>query len=109
MTHRTGGGVTFMRMIVDGTSQFDLTNQLDAVVSRRSFLKSAAAPAVLGSASPQALMAETKEGMSQRAWGRTIEQVSAIGLGGYCKGSLCSSRLCAAQQAFALDSCLCNL
>jgi len=52
-------------------------------MSRRSFVKSATAAAVLGTASPQALMAETKEGMPQRALGRTGEKVSAIGLGGY--------------------------
>jgi predicted aldo/keto reductase-like oxidoreductase len=46
-------------------------------------MKSAAAAAVLGTASPQALMAETKEEMPQRALGRTGEKVSAIGLGGY--------------------------
>ncbi len=52
-------------------------------MSRRSFLKSAAAAAVLSSASPQVLMAETKEAMPQRTLGRTGEKVSAIGLGGY--------------------------
>ena len=51
--------------------------------TRRSFLKSAAAAAVFGAASPHTLMAETKEGMPQRALGRTGEKVSAIGLGGY--------------------------
>jgi len=54
-----------------------------AAVSRRSFLKSAAAAAVLGSTSPEPLMAETKEQMPQRLLGRTGEKVSAIGLGGY--------------------------
>jgi len=52
-------------------------------MSRRSFVKSAAAAAVLTTASPQVLMAETKEVMPQRALGRTGEKVSAIGLGGY--------------------------
>ena len=52
-------------------------------MSRRSFVKSATAAAVLGTASPRALMAETKEGMPQRALGRTGEKISAIGLGGY--------------------------
>src|SRR5713226_7399574 len=64
------------------------TNQSDAVMSRRSFVKSAAAAAVLGTASPQALMAETKEPMPLRALGRTGEKVSAIGLGGYHIGKL---------------------
>src|SRR5260370_19385066 len=59
------------------------TSQSDAVMSRRSFVKSAAAAAVLGTASPQALMAETREEMPLRALGRTGEKVSAIGLGGY--------------------------
>jgi len=67
----------------DETSRFGTANQSDAVMSRRSFVKSAMAAAVLGTASPQALMAETKEGMPQRALGRTGEKVSAIGLGGY--------------------------
>ncbi len=72
-----------MHMKFDETTRFDPTNHLDDVVSRRSFLKSAAAAAVLSSASPQVLMAETKEGIPQRALGRTGEKVSAIGLGGY--------------------------
>jgi len=70
-------------MIGDKTNEAYRTNQFDAVMTRRSFVKSAAAAAVLGTASPQALMAETKEGMPQRALGRTGEKVSAIGLGGY--------------------------
>src|SRR5713101_3537143 len=72
-----------MRTIVDKTSRSDPPNQIDATVSRRSFLKSAAAAAVFGGASPHTLMAETKEGMPQRTVGRTGEKVSAIGLGGY--------------------------
>jgi predicted aldo/keto reductase-like oxidoreductase len=72
-----------MRTIVDQTSRFDPPKQIDATVTRRSFLKSAAAAAVFGAASPHTLMAETKEGMPQRALGRTGEKVSAIGLGGY--------------------------
>jgi hypothetical protein len=78
---RRGG--MFMRMTVDETSRFDPTNQIDAVLSRRLFVKSAAVAAILGGASPEVLMAETKEGMPQRALGRTGEKVSAIGLGGY--------------------------
>jgi predicted aldo/keto reductase-like oxidoreductase len=70
-------------MIGNETSEFHPTNQIDGVMSRRSFVKSAAAAAVLGTASPQVLMAETKEGMPQRALGRTGEKISAIGLGGY--------------------------
>jgi hypothetical protein len=72
-----------MRMTTDETSQFDPTNQIDAVLSRRSFVKSAALAAILGGARPEVMMAETKEGMPQRALGRTGEKVSAIGLGGY--------------------------
>ena len=67
----------------DETSQVAPAYQSDAVMSRRSFVKSAAAAAVLGTASPQVLMAETKEPMPLRALGRTGEKVSAIGLGGY--------------------------
>src|SRR6266550_2432342 len=83
LTHRTTHGRTFMRTIVDETSRSDPPNPTDATVSRRSFLKSAAAAAVFGAASPHTLMAETKEGMLQRTLGRTGEKVSAIGLGGY--------------------------
>jgi hypothetical protein len=72
-----------MRMIVDETSQFAPTSQIDAVLSRRSFVKSAAVAAILGSTRPEDLMAETKEGTPHRALGRTGETVSAIGLGGY--------------------------
>jgi len=72
-----------MSTIVDETSRFDPSKQTDATVSRRSFLKSAAAAAVFGAASPHTLMAETKEGMPQRVLGRTGEKISAIGLGGY--------------------------
>src|SRR3989454_4403441 len=83
LTYRTIHGRTFMRMIVDETSRSDPPKQTDATVSRRSFLKSAAAAAVFGAASPHTLMAETKEGMPQRVLGRTGEKISAIGLGGY--------------------------
>src|SRR5256885_7458095 len=55
----------------------------DATVSRRSFLKSAAAAAILARVNQEVLMAETNEGMPQRVLGRTGEKVSAIGLGGY--------------------------
>ena len=72
-----------MRTILAEPGRFDWKNQTEAQVSRRSFLKSAAAAAVLSSASPQVLMAETKEAMPQRTLGRTGEKVSAIGLGGY--------------------------
>src|SRR6266850_6673614 len=86
--HRTSRRGMFMRMKVHEASRCDPTNQIDAVASRRSFLKSASAAALLGSASPQVLMAERKEGMPQRALGRTGEKVSAIGLGGYHIGKL---------------------
>src|SRR5260370_27795214 len=72
-----------LHMIGNETNKSYPTNQIDAVMSRRSFVKSAAAAAVLGTASPQVLMAETKEGMPQRALGRTGAKISAIGLGGY--------------------------
>src|SRR6266568_8515046 len=83
LTHRASHGRTFMSTIVDETSRVDPCKQTDATVSRRSFLKSAAAAAVFGAASPHTLMAETKEGMPQRVLGRTGEKISAIGLGGY--------------------------
>src|SRR5450759_5232195 len=63
--------------------RFDPTNQIGAVMSRRSFLRSATAATVLASATPQVLLAETKEGIPQRLLGRTGEKVSAIGLGGF--------------------------
>jgi len=53
-----------MRTIVDETIQFGPPKPTDATVSRRSFLKSAAAAAVFGAASPQTLMAETKPSSS---------------------------------------------
>ena len=73
-------------MISNETNEPYPTNKIGAVMSRRSFVKSATAAVVLGTASPQALMAETKEGMPQRALGRTGEKISAIGLGGYHVG-----------------------
>jgi predicted aldo/keto reductase-like oxidoreductase len=63
--------------------RFDPTNQIGAVMSRRSFLKSATAATVLAGATPQVLLAETKQEMPQRLLGRTGEKVSAIGLGGF--------------------------
>src|SRR5947208_14973031 len=83
LTHRATPSRACMHAIVDETGRFDRPEQTDATVSRRSFLKSAAAAAVFGAANPHTLMAETKEGMPQRALGRTGEKVSAIGLGGY--------------------------
>jgi len=70
-------------MTFDETIQDNPTNQNDAAMNRRSFLKSAAATAVLGATSPTVLLAESKDGMPQRALGRTGEKVSAIGLGGF--------------------------
>src|ERR1035438_2390225 len=67
----------------DEMPRCDPTNQIDAVMSRRSFLKSATAATVLASATPQVLLAETKKEMPQRVLGRTGEKVSAIGLGGF--------------------------
>jgi len=72
-----------MHTTLDEISRFDPTNQIDAVMSRRSFLKSATAATVLASATPQVLLAETKKEMPQRLLGRTGEKVSAIGLGGF--------------------------
>jgi predicted aldo/keto reductase-like oxidoreductase len=70
-------------MTFDETLQDNPTNQNDAAMNRRSFLKSATATAVLGTTSPTVLLAESKDGMPQRALGRTGEKVSAIGLGGF--------------------------
>jgi hypothetical protein len=52
MTDRKSAGATIMRTPVDETFRLDPTHWMVAAVSRRSFLKSAAAAAVLGSASP---------------------------------------------------------
>src|ERR1035441_3286384 len=76
-----------MQTTFDEMPRFDPTNQIDAVMSRRSFLKSATAVTVLASATPHVLLAETKEGMPLRLLGRTGEKVSAIGLGGFHIGN----------------------
>ena len=67
----------------DETSRNEQKSKGNAVESRRDFLKSAVAAAVVVGAGPQAWAAETKEGMPYRALGRTGVKVSAIGLGGY--------------------------
>ena len=92
MTQRTNHRASFMRPQVEEPSRSNPANQFDAGVSRRSFLKFATVAAVLGSANPQALMAETKDGVPQRALGRTGEKVSAIGLGGYHIGKVADER-----------------
>src|SRR5438067_13925854 len=69
LTQRTTHRRTFMRTVDE--TRFGLPKPTDATLSRRSFLKSAAAAAILARATQQALMAETKEGMPQRALGRT--------------------------------------
>ena len=56
-----------MRTTFDKLSQFDPTSQLDAVMSRRSFLKSATAATVLASATPQVLLAERRKPPTQRS------------------------------------------
>src|SRR5260370_37284508 len=82
LIHRASHGRTYMSTIVDETSRSDPPKQTDATVSRRSFLKSAAAAAVFGAASPKVFKAETKEGMTQPALGGTREKGAAISLGG---------------------------
>jgi predicted aldo/keto reductase-like oxidoreductase len=72
-----------MRTTVDEKNRGTPADHGDAGVSRRSFLQSTAAAAVLVSASSHVLMAEAKEDAPQRVLGRTGEKVSAIGLGGY--------------------------
>src|SRR5579859_4259030 len=59
------------------------TMNMQSDLSRRSFMKAAAGATLLAGVSPETLMAETKEGVPQRALGRSGEKVSAIGLGGY--------------------------
>jgi aryl-alcohol dehydrogenase-like predicted oxidoreductase len=75
-----------MHTTFDEMPRFD-PNQIDAVTSRGSFLKSATAATILASATPQILLAETKKEMPQRLLGRTGEKVSAIGLGGFHIGN----------------------
>ena len=70
-------------MTFDEKLQDNPSNQNNAAMNRRAFLKSAAATAVFGTASPAVLLAESIDGMPQRALGRTGEKVSAIGLGGF--------------------------
>jgi predicted aldo/keto reductase-like oxidoreductase len=70
-------------MIFGEMLQDNQRNENDAAMNRRLFLKSAAATAVFGAASPAVLLAESIDGMPQRALGRTGEKVSAIGLGGF--------------------------
>jgi hypothetical protein len=52
-----------------------LPSQTDAVMTRRSFVKSAAAAAVLGAASPRALMAETKSLSVNKFYVSKIEEI----------------------------------
>jgi aryl-alcohol dehydrogenase-like predicted oxidoreductase len=56
-------------------------------LTRREFVRLAAAASVAAGAAPQLLAAEAKSDMPYRALGRTGEKVSAIGLGGYHAGS----------------------
>ena len=72
-----------MRTPIDETSRNEPKSKGNAVESRRDFLKSAVAAAVVVGAGSQAWAAETKEGMPYRALGRTGVKVSAIGVGGY--------------------------
>ena len=62
-----------MRMTIDETSRFVPTNQINAVLSRRLFVKSAALAAILGGARPEVLMAETKEGKPHRGLGHPLK------------------------------------
>jgi hypothetical protein len=75
-----------MQTNFDLMPRFDPTKQIDAVMNRRSFWKSAAAATVLASATPQVLLAETKKEIPQRLLGRTGAKVSAIGWGGFHVG-----------------------
>jgi hypothetical protein len=72
-----------MQTNFDLMPRFDPTKQIDAVMNRCSFLKSAAAATLLASATPQVLLAENRKEMPQRLLGRMGAKVSTIGLGGF--------------------------
>jgi aryl-alcohol dehydrogenase-like predicted oxidoreductase len=63
--------------------KFQPAGKAEVTLSRRSFVKATVGATLLAGVSLETLMAETREGVPQRALGRTGEKVSAIGLGGY--------------------------
>src|ERR1700722_2532115 len=104
MLHRTKPRGPFMRSMVDEKNRFNPNIQIAAIASRRSFLKTAVAAAVLGSATPGVLLAQQKEeAVSRRPLGRTGEKVSAIGLGGYHIGKLADEKESIAIIRSAID------
>jgi len=58
-------------------------DETKVTLSRRSFVKAAAGATLLAGVNPETLLAETTQGVPQRALGRTGEKISAMGLGGY--------------------------
>lgn len=56
---------------------------MNSSLSRRNFLKSSVAAAILAQMSARVVTAETRSGIPYRTLGRTKEQVSAIGVGGF--------------------------
>ena len=65
----------------DWTNREEFRSGIDSGVTRREFLRLAAASSLAVAAAPRGLAEEAKGDMPQRTLGRTGEKVSAIGLG----------------------------
>jgi aryl-alcohol dehydrogenase-like predicted oxidoreductase len=75
----------------------------DAGVTRRQFVKLAAATSIAVGAGSLAWAAETQNGMPYRILGRTGERVSAIGLGGYHIGKQADEKVSIQLIRSAID------